>query len=322
MAAGLTAAPAFYLEKKDLLDTFILFQRTAKDGTMNYTTTATLIIALLLGLLSAGNCLAGSNNYDTDFTPAWKMKQSDWSDPAEIRRTWNEAIVSIPAGPGKVYETLMQELDRSKIPAGKRFATIIYLHGCSGVWLGTYDRTDFLARHGFAVIAPVSFARKKYPKSCDPERSRGGFYRGTLKMRQYDAEYAIVQAKTLDWVDPENVFLMGLSQGAITVATLHSEDPRARVRARIIEGWTCHAVWPEYRGLKAPAGEPVLSLVAAKDPWFRQCCQGDCGSFMNKENGSRSIVYKKGKLRRCHELLAYPQARKAVLDFLRQQMKK
>ncbi len=36
-------------------------------------------------------------------------------------------------------------------------------------------------------------------------------YRGTLRMRQYDAGYAIEKAKALSWVDSNNVFLVGLS---------------------------------------------------------------------------------------------------------------
>ena len=33
-------------------------------------------------------------------------------------------------------------------------------------------------------------------------------------MRQYDAGYAIAEAKKLPWVDESNVFLMGLSEEA------------------------------------------------------------------------------------------------------------
>ena len=275
-------------------------------------------MAIALILVVAGACAAGTNNYDRTFTPAHEMKAGDWSDPAEIRRTWDQAIVCIPDKGRGVYETTMSELDAAKIPDGGKFPTVIYLHGCAGVWIGTYDRIDFLARNGFAVIAPVSFARKKYPRSCDVRRHRGGLYRGTLAMRQYDAGHAIEKAKELSWVDSDHVFLMGLSQGGITAATFHSSDPRQAVRARIVEGWTCHAGWKEYQGIHAPADEPVLTLVAKTDPWFRNSwSRGDCECFLNPENGSQSIVYASGPLGRSHELMHDPGVREAVLHFLR-----
>lgn len=135
-------------------------------------------------------------------------------------------------------------------------------------------------------------------------------------MRQHEAAHAIRMAHTLPWVDQNNIFLMGLSQGGITTATFSGEP----VKARIIEGWGCHAVWPEYHGLNAPESEPVLSLVSDKDPWFRNPLhQGDCGEFMLNDK-SESIVFKKGSLRFRHELLEYPKVQKIVSDFLTRQL--
>ena len=87
-------------------------------------------------------------------------------------------------------------LRATRPPAGP-WPTVIYLHGCDGLWDATHTRIDFLASHGYAVIAPLSFARKKYPQSCDTGHYRGGLYRLTLAMRHHDAGYAIAQAKTL-----------------------------------------------------------------------------------------------------------------------------
>ena len=61
-------------------------------------------------------------------------------------------------------------------------------------------------------------ARKKYAQSCDTTISKGGLYRSVLKIRLIDAEHAVTQAKKLDWVDKNNVFLVGHSEGGITTA--------------------------------------------------------------------------------------------------------
>lgn len=259
----------------------------------------------------------GYHNSTRQFTPVRDMNESDWSDPIELERTWNAALVRIPTQ-SQVLKSSMHDLSKLTIPPGRQFPTVIYLHGCSGVWKGTYQRIDFLAKNGFAVIAPISFARRKYPQSCDLKNHKGGMYRPTLTMRQNDAGYAISKAKQLTWVDKQNVFLMGLSQGGIATATFQSKDPAASVTARVVEGWTCHAGWKEYQGINAPITEPVLTLVGEGDPWFQQpFSRGDCGSFLNKSNGSQSVVYRTGRLRNRHELLESKEVQATVLKFLR-----
>ena len=104
-----------------------------------------------------------------------------------------------------------------------------------------------------------------------------------------------------------------LSQGGITTATL--EETGRPVNARVIEGWGCHAGWSEYKGLNAAPGQPVLSLVAARDPWFRaDYLQGDCGAFVAdpESSGSRSVVFDSSR----HELLELSEARHIVKAFL------
>ena len=270
---------------------------------------------LLLAFFNTG--WAGTHNSNKDFTPPWEMSESDWSNPAEMERAWQGALVRIPLSKERFLKTTMSDLNGQTISPRKKFPTVIYLHGCSGVWAGTTRRIDFLAENGFAVIAPVSFARGKYPKSCDVNTHRSSLYRPTLRIRQFDAGYAVKKAKTLSWVDANNVFLMGLSEGGITTATFSSDDPKASLKARVVEGWTCHAGWQEYKGINAPKNEPVLTLVGVNDPWFQnRWTKGNCEKYLDKSNGSQSVVYTSGSLSYKHELLESRQAQQAVLEFL------
>jgi dienelactone hydrolase len=273
------------------------------------------VISSLLLLYSGVLAGADLGNHTKQFTPNSEMSAADWSSPDELDRTWQASLVRIP-NKHKVFAGQISDLPYEALLDKRKLPTVIYLHGCSGIWWGTYIRLDFFAENGFAVIAPASFARSKYPKSCDPATKRAGLYRETLKMRQYDALNAIKNAKQLDWVDARNIFLVGFSEGGITSATV-STNIDTTVNARVIEGWTCHAGWGEYRGSNAPVSEPVLALVADQDPWFQDSwTRGSCGRYMNSENGSRSVVYSSGSLKNKHSLLDDADVQILVLEFL------
>ncbi len=273
-------------------------------------------------LLSHVQSLAatGLHNSTKQFTDRKDMVPEDWTDPAEIRRTWQNAIVYLPNGDQQSIESSVVELQAGKFRYDRKLPAVIYMHGCSGIWSGTHMRAQFLAGNGFVVIAPASLARTKYPRSCKLEGYTAGLYRPTLKMRQADAGYAIEQVRKLPFVEENSIVLMGLSQGGITAATFEARNKQQKLRARIIEGWTCHDGWPEYNGVRAPASEPVLALVGSEDPWFQSTSTGDCQPFLNPNNGSKSVVYKKAPLAAKHELLEFASPKKEVLRFLRRHL--
>ena len=262
----------------------------------------------------------GLSNSSKIFTDPQDMREMDWSDPAEMDRSWRAALVRMPHPDGGSTRATVTDL-KDMPAAEQRLPTVIYLHGCSGVWYGTHDRMTFLADNGFLVIAPISLAREKYPLSCDEETHQGGLYRPTLRTRQHDAGHTIERARGLPLVDPDNIFLVGLSEGGLTTATFQPANPQQAVKARVVEGWTCHAGWPEYKSIGATEQEPVLTLVGADDPWFQnEWTRGECTPFIDETNGSRSIVYREPPLASLHELLDEPEPRQEVLQFLKEQL--
>ena len=247
------------------------------------------------------------------------MEADDWSDKEELARVWESSIVVIPLSNDQFLEITIGNLDPAEIQ-NKKFPVVVLLHGCAGVWKGTYRRMDLFARNGFAVITPVSFARKKYPKSCDVKSNTGGLYRAIVNLRKKDVGYTIQKASKLAWVDSDNIFLIGHSEGAIVAATF--SDPDTSINARVVESWICSATWNEYGGINAPADEPVLTLLAENDPWFRNpWSAGNCGKYLNTTNGSKSVVFTQPDIRDRHELLEMQVVQRIVLDFLKQRSK-
>ena len=286
-----------------------------------------LILIYLSSLLSCAQGFSSHSyshlgNTGKKFTSISKMSSKDWNNPQELERVWQASFIRIPAENGELIKSTIATLDKDLLKKIKKYPTIIYLHGCSGFWAGTIRRIDFLAKNGFAVIAPPSFAREKYTQSCDIYSHLGGFYRDTIKIRQYDAGNTIEKAKQLPWVDVNNVFLLGLSEGGITTATFSANNSNQSVNARVVEGWTCNSTWSEYHGVNAPKSEPVLTLLGDKDPWFQNpYTRGECTDLLDQGNGSKSIVYRTGKLSYTHELLDYDEAKKSVIEFLENHLK-
>ena len=258
------------------------------------------------------------HNSQKIFTKNSNMQTKYFNEESEIKLTWDNALLRVPRANGEIFSSTIKDLQGDEEFLKNKFKTIIYLHGCSGLWKGTALRLDFFAKNGYAVIAPASMARKKYPRSCDPDIKRGGLYRDILKLRQIDALNAVLNAKALSWTDNNNIFLVGLSEGAITTATYLPKNIASSVNGRIIEGWTCNAGWDEYRGINSPYNEPMMSLVAKFDPWFQiDVLKGDCGKYLNKNPLSKSIVVDDPILSKGHGLLHDQNIQKTTLEFLK-----
>lgn len=225
-------------------------------------------------------CLAGSS--------AWGETGTD---PAELERTFQAAKVYLPSADGTGFlETNTDALEVGAPEIGEAVrAVVVYAHGCDGFSRVTDTTGRFLARAGFAVLAPNSFARLDKPISCEARTHRGSLHRAVLGWRQAEIIHAIAALRALPFGRDMPFIVMGHSEGAITAATLSEID----VTARILEGWTCHAGWSEYRGLSAPPEQPVLALVGEDDPWFTlPVLRGDCGAFMEQGGPSTSFVYR------------------------------
>lgn len=208
----------------------------------------------------------GLHNGTKALTSPAGMRGSDWSDPAEMERAWQAALVRVPDPDGGFLSTTIAILRSGGSAPPGVWPTVIYMHGRACIWPGTLAWINFLARSGYAALATESFARLKYPRSCRPETHEGGPYRPVLRMRQNDAGHAIASVKALPWVASENVILMRPSEGGITTATYAGSGPRHLVRARIVEGWTIQSGWPERAGINASLTAPVSTLMGAKDP--------------------------------------------------------
>jgi len=204
---------------------------------------------------------------------------------------WDKAVASIA----------------SPVPA------VIYVHGCAGFSWDFLEAAyaKALAKAGFLVLAPDSYARGPRRKEvCGKVRI------DTVELRREEVREVLRQIEKLPWVDRNNLFLAGHSEGGITTSMFKG----SQFRAYFIAGWTCTSKTPEFDRIHAPKDRPVLAVVGTNDEYhvgtFRE--KDDCGMRMKGRPGSRSIVLPGWD----HDVSAHRDTIPALLDFFRENIRK
>ena len=137
----------------------------------------------------------------------------------QLERTWRAARVWVPGAalptpqPAPLsgrLDALSDRLDR--LSATASVPVVVYAHDCAGLGPELAVWGDRLARQGYAVIAPDSFARSGRAPTCAPGDVDG------LLTRETEIRYAVRQVRTQSWVRQRAVFVLGVGQGATIAA--------------------------------------------------------------------------------------------------------
>lgn len=231
------------------------------------------VLALAATLVLAGCEVASLNSSSLFNNPSELNNYSDFQEAdSEIARTFERSLVYLPgsARRGRLDDPAIREV----VENGGPQPVVLFLHGCTG--LGPVKTLPALARDGFLVIAPDSFARRYRPLQCDASSRSGGFNLFVYDFRQTELGYALHRLRAAPWADKRRLYLIGSSEGGVTAALYRGSE----LRARVITQWTCQGK-PRIRGIDAPPGEPILAVVAQSDSWYANGpSQGHCGQFL------------------------------------------
>ena len=182
-----------------------------------------------------------------------------------------EYVKFAASNPGPSEQVLLRaQLFR---PQGKGpFPGVILMHGCGG-WqpavqhaLQSYAR--LLVESGFAVLNLDSFG---------PRKKSGGMVCDSLELltdariyRVYDAFDALHYMKTLHYIDADNIFLMGQSNGgSVAIKAAMADDPRAYGRAgAAFRAVVAYYPWcGAFEGRHAVLASPLLIFGGGQDDW-------------------------------------------------------
>ena len=216
----------------------------------------------------------------------------------DVERTWLSARAYMP---GQIFATTP-----AKIVNTQRLPVVLYFHGCTGLWRHDYQWADELKTLGFVVIAPDSFARAERKPNCDPRTHQTGYFPQAMAMRDEEIRHAVQRVRQMPWADPNNIYVMGHSEGGRAVTT----NAVSGVRGTIISGWSCSSRRNAYNGIAHPNSHPTLILEWERDP-----CNRGAGSCEQHLAGRSQTTYI--KLRgEGHGSVESPRAREAARDFL------
>ena len=195
----------------------------------------------------------------------------------------------------KITNPVWSEVAKTHIKPGARTPAVLVLHGCSGFSHGTTEYRRFFIGSGYAIFEPNSYARPG--KRCGE-----GFWDVSFQQRMEELEYALIEIRKLDWVDQQQVYLMGISEGGRVVAQWAGKG----FAGHIIIAAPCDSE----RGAvpAAPIEVPVLAVVGEKDDWaYSSRCRTNTHA-----PGSKSVVIKDAG----HGIPEMPEVGKAVAEFL------
>lgn len=154
-----------------------------------------------------------------------------------------------------------------KPPGEGPFPAVVLAHTCGGLQPHMTDRAKDLLSAGFLVLTLDAYGPRGHTAFCLPQ--------GVMAPRVYkDAFDALTHLSGMKEVDPERVYLMGLSLGSFVASSVASPGVAVLVgaqrRFRASVGWygSCAfdvSPYPKWTLLHPDTDRPVLLLLAGKD---------------------------------------------------------
>lgn len=177
------------------------------------------------------------------------------------------------SGPSKVL--LRAELFKPAHPGP--FPAVVLLHGCGGWQPAVHHALNAHARylldHGFVVLNLDSFGPRHNSggKLCADDRA---LYKA-LSYRTADAFDALHYLQGKSYVAPDNIFLMGQSNGG-AVAIRAAKAKTLRQQGRSFRGVVAYYPWcGEFGGKRVALASPLLVFAGGRDDWVpARECQG------------------------------------------------
>jgi dienelactone hydrolase len=241
-------------------------------------------------------------SHHVDLPDGMTQAQATWlwghhSIPAEITLSGTPYWYVYPhTDVNQIADPVWSDVAAKHIKPGAKTPAVLVLHGCSGLSYGDREYRRYFINSGYAVFEPNSFARPGR-EPCTEDT-----WDESYRMRVEELKQALIEIRKLPWVDQDQLFLMGISEGGAVAAGWSQND----FAGHIILAASC---WDQKDRIPAaPLNIPVLAAIGEKDRWGK----GASCNTKTHAPGSNSIVIKDAP----HGMSDRPEVGKAVNDFL------
>ncbi|MEH6405202.1 MAG: hypothetical protein V7750_17640 [Sneathiella sp.] len=213
-----------------------------------------------------------------------KSAKFEISKKSDLERVWDGAVVAFPirGTTGSMITTNETGRELTNLTGAgyaTRWPVALLITGCRQAIPTLFMKA--LAEQGYVVIAPNSYARYFNRLSCLNDAPDASNAEKTISLRQTEIRYSLNRLKEISWVDWDNVFLMGLHDGAASVSLYKGPY----VKARILSEWNCQG-GESVRGVSNEEKSPMFAVSSSNVPTFL----GDCGEFFSTEGQSQVFV--------------------------------
>lgn len=199
--------------------------------------------------------------------------------PENLSQSWIKAVVYEP---DSIFPKSIDFLNQPS-----KYPVLVFMHGCSGLNDDSREWARTIKNLGFIVVQPDSFAIPGRRSNCDPKNQRRQTVEGfnSFKLRNQELLYVRDELLRLGWLDMNRIYLMGHSEGGMTV----SRTPIEGFRAVIASGYWCQ------ERLKIKHGNsPFLFLNWEDDPWFKVYAENRspkiCQDLAEKRTGTEQVL--------------------------------
>lgn len=244
-----------------------------------------------------------------------KKKYKNFSD------SFKYAYIGVPAGYGGLqrpfygtYDEFMEIHPDFKV--NKHIPTVLYMHGSSGLFTGDTYRHYIVEEVGALFFAPNSFKIKERPTYKSPTKHKK--YLKVHKIRQAEIYQALEKLKKIDFIDNDNLFLMGNSEGGLAAAIYKCRQ----FKGRIITAFSCESSY-FYDNFKLGSAkdEPFLNIIGTHDQFFakksdlniKYQVEGHGIDALKKYTNAKIVILSKTK----HDITPNPYVKDEIVSFLK-----
>ncbi|XPV69066.1 MAG: hypothetical protein ACNI25_00465 [Halarcobacter sp.] len=235
--------------------------------------------------------------------------------------TFKYSYIGLPKGFGGLKKPFFGQLYKflklyPKFKVSTKLPTLFYMHGSAGFKKGLLYRKWIVQDANCIFFAPNSFKINNRPTYTTPSPIKK--YEVVHKLRQAEIVYNLKKLQGFDFVDFDNLFLMGNSEGALAAAAYKGKE----FKGRIVTAYSCeNGYYSKDFKLGCKKHDPFLNIIGTHDEYFSNNSKpnekyevtGNCTKALKKNKNAKVVLLPQTK----HDITKNIYVKDDIVNFLK-----